>query len=82
LWKPAQLPSSGRLISSGGPSRTELFSVTGYQRRDRPKSCEIFLGIPAFCVLLGEITDTLNYNWDYAYVNEFPYAVEEFDLDK
>jgi len=31
---------------------------------------------------VGEVTDTLNYNWDYAYVNEFPVAVEEIDVDK
>jgi hypothetical protein len=31
---------------------------------------------------LGSVTDTLNYNWDCAYANEFPVAVEGLDVDK
>jgi len=28
------------------------------------------------------VTDTFNYNWDCAYANEFPFAVEDLDVDK
>jgi hypothetical protein len=31
---------------------------------------------------MGSVTDTLNYNWDCAYANEFPVAVEGLDGDK
>jgi hypothetical protein len=31
---------------------------------------------------LGSVTDTLNRNWDWAYANEFPVAVEDPDLNK
>jgi len=35
-----------------------------------------------FTASLGSVTDTLNYNWDCAYANEFPVAVEGLDGDK
>jgi len=31
---------------------------------------------------LGSVTDTLNYNWGCAYVNEFSIAVEDLDVEK
>jgi len=36
---------------------------------DGPSVC---LTIPALTVSLGSITDTLNYNWECAYANDFP----------
>ena len=35
----------------------------------RPSGC---LAIPALTASLGSVTDTLNYNWDCAYANDFP----------
>jgi hypothetical protein len=32
--------------------------------------------------MLSSVTDTLNYNWDCAYANGFPVAVEDSDVDK
>jgi len=37
----------------------------------------VFLAIPAFIASLGSVIDPLNYNWDYAYANELPVAVED-----
>jgi hypothetical protein len=28
------------------------------------------------------VTETLNYNWDCAYNNEFPVVAEDLDMDK
>jgi hypothetical protein len=42
----------------------------------------VFLAIHALKASLGSITDTLNYNWDCAYVNGFPIAVEDTDVGK
>jgi len=30
---------------------------------------------------LDSVTDTLNYNWDCAYPNEFPVTVEDLNVD-
>jgi hypothetical protein len=35
-----------------------------------------------FTASLGSVTDTLHYNWDCAYVNEFTVAVEDLDVRK
>jgi len=35
-----------------------------------------------FTASLGSVTDTLNSNCDYAYVNEFPVPVEDLGVDK
>jgi len=35
-----------------------------------------------FTASLGSVTDILNYNWDCAYANESPVAVEDLDVDK
>jgi hypothetical protein len=32
--------------------------------------------------LLGSVSDTLNYNWDCTYTNEFPIMCEELNVDK
>ena len=40
------------------------------------------LTIPALTTSLGSITDTLNCNCNCAYVNEFPVAVEDLEVDK
>jgi hypothetical protein len=44
----------------------------------RPSS--FCLAVPAFPASLGSVTDTLNCNWDCAYANEFPVAVEDPDV--
>jgi hypothetical protein len=28
------------------------------------------------------VTDTFNYNWDSAYAKEFPFAVEDLDVEE
>jgi len=38
------------------------------------------LAIPALTATLGSVTDTLNYNVDCAYANDFPLAVEDLDV--
>jgi hypothetical protein len=40
------------------------------------------LDIPALTASLGTVTDTLNFNWDCAYANEFPVAAEDPDVGK
>ena len=50
-----------------------------FRASQRPSVC---LAIPAFTTSLGSVTDTLNCNWDYAYANEFPVAVEDHDVGK
>jgi len=35
-----------------------------------------------FTASLGSVRDTLTCNWVCAYVNEFPVAVEDLDLNK
>jgi hypothetical protein len=40
------------------------------------------LDIPALTASMGSVTDTLNYNWDYAYANEFPVGVQDLDVGK
>lgn len=38
--------------------------------------------IPASYRIAGLEKDTLKYNWDYAYVNEFPVEVEDIYVEK
>ena len=45
----------------------------------RPSVC---MAIPALTACLGSVTDTLDYNRDCAYANEFPVAVEDPDVGK
>jgi len=47
--------------------------------RRRPSVVYAFL---RFTASLGSVTDILNYNWDCAYANESPVAVEDLDVDK
>jgi hypothetical protein len=47
--------------------------VDGEDYRLRPRRHpSVCLAIPALIASLGSIADTLNYNWDCAYVNDFP----------
>jgi hypothetical protein len=46
---------------------------------DVPQPIQLFLRSTAS---LGSVTDTLNYKWACAYVNEFPVTVERLELDK
>ena len=56
----------------------------GYLRADtwREKGKSTSPGLLRHSASLCSVTDTLNYNWDYAYVNEFPVAVEDLDVDE
>ena len=45
----------------------------------RPSVC---LASPALTASLGSVTDTLNCNWDCAYANDFPLAVEDYNAGK
>ena len=42
----------------------------------------VCIAIAVLAASLGSLTDTFNCNWDSAYANEFPVAVEDLDVYK
>ena len=52
--------------------RSVSLIITNQLRKSASRRPPVCVAIPALTVSVGSVTDTLNCNWDCAYVNDFP----------